>query len=173
MAPVRAVAIQTIATPIGELTVIASSEGVRAVHWGPAPETGEGQGEPAAAAHLERAVSQLSEYFRGERRDFDVALDLEGTAFQRLVWRELARIPFGETLSYGDIAAAIGRPAAARAVGAANGRNPVPILAPCHRVVGSSGALTGFSGGLDTKKALLRHEAAVAGSQRDGRLPGI
>jgi methylated-DNA-[protein]-cysteine S-methyltransferase len=105
------------------------------------------------------ARQQLEEYFAGERKDFDLPLHLSGTDFQVQVLRELQRIPYGETTSYGDIAKRIGRPKAMRAVGAANGRNPIPIIVPCHRVIGSSGDLTGFGGGLDTKEALLRLEA--------------
>lgn len=102
---------------------------------------------------------QLDEYFAGQRKEFDLALRLSGTDFQVQVLRELQRIPYGETTSYGAIAKRIGRPRAMRAVGAANGRNPIPIVIPCHRVIGSSGDLTGFGGGLDTKAALLRLEA--------------
>jgi len=110
--------------------------------------------KPFAAAR-----QQLEEYFAGERKDFDLPLHLSGTDFQIQVLQELRRIPYGETRSYGDIAKRIGRPKAMRAVGAANGRNPIPIIVPCHRVIGSSGDLTGFGGGLDTKEALLRLEA--------------
>lgn len=105
------------------------------------------------------ARRQLSEYFAGERHEFDVPLRLAGTEFQLLVLDELRRIPYGETTSYGVIAKRIGRPKAVRAVGAANGRNPIPIIVPCHRVIGSGGDLTGFGGGLGTKEALLRLEA--------------
>lgn len=105
------------------------------------------------------ARQQLTEYFDGTRKDFDLPLRLTGTEFQLLVLEELRRIPYGETTSYGDIAQRIGNPKAVRAVGAANGRNPLPIIVPCHRVIGSSGDLTGFGGGLDTKEALLRLEA--------------
>ena len=105
------------------------------------------------------AAKQLTEYFAGERHEFDLPLRLNGTEFQLLVLDELCRIPYGETTSYGDIAKRIGRPKAVRAVGAANGRNPIPIIVPCHRVIGSGGALTGFGGGLDTKKTLLKLEA--------------
>lgn len=105
------------------------------------------------------AIKQLNEYFAGKRQDFDLPLRLDGTEFQLLVLAELQRIPYGETTSYGDIAERIGRPKAVRAVGAANGRNPIPIIVPCHRVIGASGALTGFGGGLDTKKELLRLES--------------
>ena len=105
------------------------------------------------------AREQLQEYFAGKRKEFDLPLHLSGTEFQVQVLEELLRIPYGETTSYGDIAQRIGRPKAMRAVGAANGRNPIPIIIPCHRVIGSSGHLTGFGGGLDTKEALLRLEA--------------
>ena len=110
--------------------------------------------KPFAAAR-----QQLAEYFAGERRTFDLPLRLNGTEFQMSVLQALQQIPYGETTSYADIAERIGRPKAVRAVGAANGRNPIPIIVPCHRVIGSHGDLTGFGGGLDTKEALLRLEA--------------
>jgi methylated-DNA-[protein]-cysteine S-methyltransferase len=110
--------------------------------------------KPFAAAR-----QQLAEYFAGERRTFDLPLRLNGTEFQMSVLQALQQIPYGETTSYADIAERIGRPKAVRAVGAANGRNPLPIIVPCHRVIGSHGDLTGFGGGLDTKEALLRLEA--------------
>jgi methylated-DNA-[protein]-cysteine S-methyltransferase len=105
------------------------------------------------------ARQQLTEYFAGERREFDLPLKLDGTEFQMSVLRALQQIPYGETTSYAEIAERVGRPKAVRAVGAANGRNPIPIIVPCHRVIGSHGDLTGFGGGLDTKEALLRLEA--------------
>ena len=108
---------------------------------------------------FEEVRRQLDEYFSGARKEFDLPLQLSGTEFQVQVLQELQRIPYGETTSYGAIAKRIGRPKAMRAVGAANGRNPIPIIIPCHRVIGSSGDLTGFGGGLDTKAALLRLEA--------------
>lgn len=111
-----------------------------------------------AAVHVDRAVTQLNEYFAGERRDFDVEVDLVGTEFQRGAWAVLRRIPYGRTISYKEQAASMGRPTATRAVGAANGRNPVPIIVPCHRVIGASGGLTGFSAGIDRKVWLLNHE---------------
>jgi methylated-DNA-[protein]-cysteine S-methyltransferase len=110
-------------------------------------------------APFENTRTQLDEYFNGERKDFDLPLSLTGTEFQVSVLKALLEIPYGETRSYGAIARQIGRPKAVRAVGAANGRNPIPIIVPCHRVIGSSGDLTGFGGGLDTKEALLRLEA--------------
>jgi methylated-DNA-[protein]-cysteine S-methyltransferase len=109
------------------------------------------------------ACTQLAEYFSGERKEFDLPLLLAGTEFQVSVLEALQEIPYGETTSYGAIAKKIGRPKAMRAVGAANGRNPIPIIVPCHRVIGSSGDLTGFGGGLDTKEALLRLEAENSG----------
>ncbi|WP_347343543.1 methylated-DNA--[protein]-cysteine S-methyltransferase [Jatrophihabitans telluris] len=114
-------------------------------------------------AAFARATEELTEYFEGQRRDFDVCLNPRGTEFQRHVWSALRSIPFGHTASYADIAAAVGRPSAVRAVGAANGRNPISIIVPCHRVVGSNGALTGYAGGLEAKNWLLTHERAVAG----------
>jgi len=109
-------------------------------------------------APLQQAEDELQRYFAGERVQFSCPLDLHGTAFQIMVWKELTRIPYGETRSYGEIARAIGRPAAVRAVGAANGANPVAIIVPCHRVIGSNGNLTGYGGGLHTKAWLLSLE---------------
>ena len=133
---------------------------------------GTGDAEPRAAAMareaeaiLDETVRQLDEYFTGTRRRFDLTLDPVGTEFQVAVWRSLAEIAYGETATYGEQAARIGRPTAVRAVGAANGRNPLSIVLPCHRVVGSDGRLTGFAGGLDAKAYLLDHEARhTAGS---------
>jgi methylated-DNA-[protein]-cysteine S-methyltransferase len=111
---------------------------------------------------LVEAEHQLGEYFAGKRTDFDLPLAAEGTDFRRKVWEALLAIPFGETRSYAEIARGVGKPTAYRAVGAAIGMNPVSIVAPCHRVIGSSGALTGFAGGLDTKRQLLAHEGWLA-----------
>ena len=111
---------------------------------------------------LARAAAQLAEYFRGDRTSFDVPLDLRGTEFQVAAWRALDDIPYGTTRSYGEQAALIGRPTAVRAIGQANGRNPVPIVLPCHRVIGANGSLVGFGGGLDTKTLLLQHEGALS-----------
>jgi len=108
---------------------------------------------------LKQAVEQLRAYFGGELRDFDLTLDLQGTDFQKRVWQELLHIPYGETRSYSCIAGEIGAPKAVRAVGSANGRNPIPIVVPCHRVIGASGALTGYGGGLPLKRFLLDLEA--------------
>ncbi len=107
------------------------------------------------------ARTQLAEYFAGTRQSFDLPLRPAGTSFQQLAWRALTEIPYGATRTYGEQAARLGRPRAARAVGAANGRNPIPIIVPCHRLVGHGGELTGFGGGLERKRYLLEHEAAV------------
>lgn len=111
---------------------------------------------------LERLALQLREFFEGSRTEFDLPLSSRGTDFQKRVWAELRKIPFGATRSYQEIALAIGRPEATRAVGAANGANPIPIVVPCHRVIGANGALTGFGGGLPVKRWLLEHEAGFA-----------
>lgn len=151
-----------IESPVGELTLIASANGLAAILWenddpdrvrlGPLVE------DPDNPVLVETA-RQLREYFAGRLRAFDVPLDFKGTEFQKSVWQALLTIPFGETRSYGEIARQIGRPTAFRAVGAANGRNPISIIAPCHRVIGSNGALTGFAGGLEAKEHLLGIES--------------
>ena len=152
-----------IASPVGTLRLVASDKGLVAILW-PNERPGRVPLAPTAedAAHpvLTRAAAQVADYFAGKLRVFDVPLDFRGTDFQRSVWQALLTIPYGETRSYGEIARQIGRPAASRAVGAANGRNPVSIIAPCHRVIGSGGALTGFAGGLAAKRMLLDLEAA-------------
>jgi methylated-DNA-[protein]-cysteine S-methyltransferase len=156
-------------TPVGTLTVVASDRGVRAVLW---PDDRPGRvplvdvveldgGHPV----LDRARTELDEYFAGRRRGFDVPLDLQGTPFQVQVWHALAHIPFGTTSTYLEQARRLGRPTGARAVGAAIGRNPVSVVLPCHRVVGTGGALTGFAGGLDAKRWLLAHERDASGSE--------
>lgn len=153
-------------SPVGELRVVVSAVGVRAILWEGEDRVPGTQAEPIDADDdpiARRAVDQLGEYFAGARTEFDLPLDLVGTEFQVEAWRALGRIPFGETRSYGQQAADIGRPTAVRAIGAANGRNPVSIVLPCHRVVGSDGSLTGFAGGLDAKRFLLAHEQAVSG----------
>jgi methylated-DNA-[protein]-cysteine S-methyltransferase len=110
---------------------------------------------------LKETASQLDEYFDGERTDFDVPMELDGTDFQREVWTELSRIPYGETISYGELARRVGRPSAPRAVGQANGRNPIPVIVPCHRVLASNG-IGGYGGGLKVKRALLAVEGVSA-----------
>jgi len=154
----------TMDTPVGTLTLLASERGLRAVMWhGDHPERVPAipPDTPASAtadAILATAVRQLGEYFAGERRTFDVALDPVGTAFQQEAWMVLRGIPYGETISYGEQARRLGDVRKSRAVGAANGRNPLSIIVPCHRVVGSNGTLTGFAGGLENKAWLLQHE---------------
>jgi methylated-DNA-[protein]-cysteine S-methyltransferase len=113
------------------------------------------------------AITQLDEYFAGSRRDFELPLDLQGTEFQVAAWNALAGIPYGRTASYGQQAASIGRPKAVRAIGGANGRNPVAIVLPCHRIVGADGSLTGFGGGIEVKKWLLDHEQSILHSTAD------
>jgi methylated-DNA-[protein]-cysteine S-methyltransferase len=120
-----------------------------------------GLGADGDAALLQEAAGQLAAWFRGALRTFDLPLRPRGTPFQRAVWQELRRIPYGTTRTYGDVAAALGNPTASRAVGAANGRNPISIIVPCHRVIGATGALTGYAGGLARKRWLLDHERAV------------
>lgn len=151
-------------TPVGRLLLAGDRDTLEIIGF----PTGKGACTPATdwsrdSAAFDDAKRQLDEYFRGRRRTFDLSLKPSGTAFQLAVLAELERIPYGETATYSDIAARVGRPTAVRAVGAANGRNPLPIVIPCHRVVGSDGSLTGFGGGLDTKAALLRLEAESSG----------
>jgi methylated-DNA-[protein]-cysteine S-methyltransferase len=152
-------------TPVGELTLIASDRGLRAILWPGVSPAGAGvQPRPRHNSQhpiLLQTAAQLDEYFVGSRRGFDIPLDLQGTRFQLAAWRSLADIPFGATTSYGRQAAALGIPTAARALGAANGANPVCIVLPCHRVIGADGSLTGFGGGLPTKRWLLDHETRV------------
>jgi len=152
-------------TPVGDLTLIASDQGLRAILWPKesARRAGIADRPRRGPDHriLKQTAAQLDEYFAGTRRSFDIPLDLEGTRFQVAAWRALASIPFGGTTSYGQQAAALGIPTAARALGAANRANPVCIVLPCHRVIGADGSLTGFAGGLPTKQWLLDHEARV------------
>ena len=143
-------------SPIGLIEVGGTAEEIVSVRFV------EERGEDASPGALgEKAVEQLGEYFGGDRRTFDLPIALHGTEFQRLVWRQLLAIPFGTTASYQDVANAVGRPRAVRAVGAANGQNPVSIVVPCHRVIGSDGSLTGYGGGLWRKEWLLRHEGSL------------
>ena len=153
----RATAWTVYESPIGPLTLRGTADALTAIDFpGRLGRLGERTRDPAAFA---LATAQLDEYFAGERRGFALPVRLDGTEFERAVWRELRRIPYGETTTYGAIARAVGQPEEARAVGAAVGRTPVPIVVPCHRVVGSDGALTGYGGGLDRKRALLDLEA--------------
>jgi len=150
--------VTTIRTPIGELTLTASDEALTGVHF---PGRHEVRGKPGTNGILERAAQQLSEYFERSRISFDLPLDAHGTEFERRVWTLLRQIPYGSTTSYGKLARQLGDPRDARAVGAANGKNPIPIIVPCHRVIGANGDLTGFGGGIDRKRWLLEHEGAL------------
>lgn len=160
---------KTIASPVGALKLIASEKGLAAILWeNDDPKRvrlGKLLEEPAHPV-LVQAEHELGEYFLGKRKTFDIKLDMVGTEFQKKIWEALLTIPFGETRSYADIARQVGSPNAFRAVGAANGRNPISIVTPCHRAVGSDGSLTGFAGGLDAKRYLLTleklHERAIA-----------
>jgi methylated-DNA-[protein]-cysteine S-methyltransferase len=164
----------TLASPVGELKLVANGARLAAILWendepnrvrlGPLSEAPD---NPI----LVRARQQLTEYFAGTRNRFDLELDFTGTDFQKKVWQALLTIPFGETRSYSQIAEQIGNPSAVRAVGAANGKNPISIVAPCHRVIGASGKLTGFAGGLEAKELLLTLEGCEwSGANRMGDL---
>ena len=151
-----------VSSPVGTLTLVATDDGLAAILWENDPPRRvrlDIEREDTRHPVLLETERQLDEYFAGRRRAFALSLDPAGTAFQRKVWNALLTIPFGQTRTYGQIAAQIGRPNAFRAVGAANGRNPLSIVAPCHRVIGSTGKLTGFAGGLDVKAKLLALEA--------------
>jgi methylated-DNA-[protein]-cysteine S-methyltransferase len=144
----------TISSPIGALRLTVADDGA-------VTRVGFGAGDTSDDPRFEPLVTQLDEYFAGERTAFDLPLRQDGSAFEQRVWTELLTIPYGETASYGEIAARIGRPGMARAVGRANARNPIAIICPCHRVIGGDGSLTGYGGGLDTKRALLELEAGA------------
>ncbi|QIL21201.1 methylated-DNA--[protein]-cysteine S-methyltransferase [Thermomonas sp. HDW16] len=153
-------------SPVGPLMLAADESGLRHIEFRdnrhPADRSDWHGGDNDI---LNATEAQLREYFDGERRDFDLLLAPQGTDFQRVVWQELARIPYGVTISYAQLAQRVGNASAMRAVGAANGRNPLPIVLPCHRVIGADGSLTGFGGGLPTKQFLLRLEGALPGEQ--------
>jgi methylated-DNA-[protein]-cysteine S-methyltransferase len=151
-------AYKTIESPVGKLTLVASDKGLVAILWEndrPGRVRLSELVEEKDNSILVKTEQQLSEYFAGKRKAFSVALDMRGTRFQKDVWEALLAIPFGETRSYAQLARQLGNERATRAVGAANGRNPISIIVPCHRVIGSSGKLTGFAGGLDAKAHLL------------------
>ena len=153
-----------ISTPVGRLRLAGDEKGLRSISFqnrfrAAAPA----ETAPSTEAPFREAISQLEAYFAGELRRFELRLAPEGTPFQREVWSALTAIPYGETVSYGELARRLGRPAASRAVGAANGQNPIPIVIPCHRVIGADGSLTGFGGGLAIKRRLLDLEAGVSG----------
>jgi methylated-DNA-[protein]-cysteine S-methyltransferase len=153
-------------SPIGELLLVGGRDGLAGVYFdghehAPSPRSDWTHDE----AQFDGARAQLEEYFRGARTEFDLQLNPSGTAFQQAVWKALREVPYGETTTYGAIAQRVGRPTASRAVGAANGRNPLCIVVPCHRIVGSAGALTGYAYGVDRKRWLLDHEAGVRRSR--------
>ena len=148
-----------IESPIGPLLLAGTDEALCEVHFNGGRDSVEPRAEWVRDDKpFREAVSQLEAYFAGAMKDFDLPLQLEGTEFQKTVWRALREIPYGETWSYGQLARHIGKPQAMRAVGAANGRNPIPVIIPCHRVIGADGSLTGFGGGLPIKKQLLALE---------------
>jgi methylated-DNA-[protein]-cysteine S-methyltransferase len=152
-----------VASPVGKLKLVASETGLIAILWendNPRRVRLADLVEDNNQGILVETERQLNEYFAGKRDEFSIPLDMRGTAFQKDVWRALQAIPFGKTRSYGEIANQVGRPTASRAVGAANGQNPISIVVPCHRVVGSSGKLTGFAGGLEAKAHLLNLETS-------------
>ena len=163
---------KNVKTPVGKLKLVGSDRGLAAILWendDPKRVRLNIVAEDKAHPVLLETERQLKTYFAGKRKQFTVKLDFAGTVFQKKVWRALLAIPFGETRSYGQIAKQLGNPKAMRAVGAANGKNPVSIIAPCHRVIGASGKLTGFAGGLETKARLLALEGSRPASRPGAR----
>jgi methylated-DNA-[protein]-cysteine S-methyltransferase len=153
-----------IPSPIGELLIAATERGLARIYFDPAGQEDELArlyGVRVLRSPIDDVRRELDEYFEGTRREFDLPLDLRAAAFHVEVLRELARVPYGSTTTYGTLAAQVGRPAAARAVGTVMHRNPIPIVLPCHRVVGANGSLTGYAGGLDVKLKLLQLEGAI------------
>jgi methylated-DNA-[protein]-cysteine S-methyltransferase len=146
----------TIPTPVGPVRLTADARGLTGVFLADHPPD-----EPGKSPVLAEAARQLAEYFAGDRRSFDLPLALDGTPFQQAVWAELCRIPFGEAISYAELARRVGRPGASRAVGSANGRNRHALVVPCHRVIAADGTLGGYGGGPDRKEWLLRHEGVT------------
>jgi len=153
----------TIDSPVGPLLVAAGDDGLRTIEFHQARHPVKRGADWREGSHplIDRVRRQLEEYFDGRRTAFDLPLAPRGTEFQQMVWQTLASIPYGQTVSYAQLASRVGRPTAMRAVGAANGRNPLPIVLPCHRVIGADGSLTGFGGGLPTKRFLLELEGAL------------
>jgi len=147
-------------SPIGRLLLTSDGTALTGLYMEPSrkAQCTDGWIEDVSVAPLSATVRQLTEYFEGTRREFDLPLRLQGTAFQQRVWRQLTEIPYGQTWSYGQLATRIDKPSASRAVGLANGRNPISILVPCHRVIGADGSLTGYGGGIERKRWLLVHE---------------
>lgn len=147
---------KTIDSPVGALRLLANDRGLTGLYL---PRQAAPDAAPGTSPLLERAARQLAAYFAGELRAFDLPLAADGTPWQRAVWDQLVRIPFGETRSYGELAHVLAKPTGARAVGSANGKNPISIIVPCHRVIAGSGALTGYAGGIEAKQWLLAHES--------------
>lgn len=161
--PQHATCSREIDSPVGKLMLFATKKGLAGLFFGHRlPEVDCPPDDPENP-HLNAAESQLGEYFAKTRSSFEISFDRRGTAFQESIWKQLSKIPFGETCSYGDIAKRIGNPKSVRAVGLANGSNPISIIVPCHRVIGANGSLTGFGGGLDIKHKLLTHEGLLLG----------
>jgi len=150
---------RVITTPIGKLTLVASAKGLCEINFGSDNRTGTTFQSAVAKRHLDATERQLREYFGGKREKFSLKLDLSGTAFQESAWRALATIPYGQTISYSQQAKRIRKPLAVRAVGSANGKNPVAIVLPCHRVISADGSLGGYAGGLSIKRKLLALES--------------
>jgi methylated-DNA-[protein]-cysteine S-methyltransferase len=150
-------------SPIGRLLLTSDGTTLTGLYTKPSRkvQSTDGWVEDARIEPLVETARQLNEYFAGRRREFDLPLRLQGTAFQNRVWQELTEIPYGATWSYGQLAKRLGNPNASRAVGLANGQNPISILVPCHRVIGADGSLTGYGGGLERKHWLLTHEGAI------------
>ncbi|MEM9480517.1 MAG: methylated-DNA--[protein]-cysteine S-methyltransferase [Verrucomicrobiota bacterium] len=159
--PDHATCRRAIDSPMGRLVLFATPAGLAALFFGHRVDSAEFPPDDPDNLHLNAAERQLGEYFAKERQHFDIAFDRSGTAFQEAVWQQLSQIPFGETCSYGDIAERMGNPKSVRAVGLANGSNPISIIVPCHRVIGADGSLIGFGGGLEIKQRLLMHEGAL------------
>ncbi|WP_394189965.1 methylated-DNA--[protein]-cysteine S-methyltransferase [Pseudoalteromonas atlantica] len=151
--------IQTsISSPIDSIIIQATDEGVSYVGFYPPTQHPQISIEHVTNQHIIECAKQLAQYFNKQRESFSLSLDTQGTAFQKSVWQALMTVPFGQTQSYSDIANALNNPKAVRAVGAANGKNPISIIVPCHRIIGASGKLTGYAGGLERKEWLLKHE---------------
>lgn len=153
----------SIQSPLGKLRLYGTADELVGIYL---PVQAAPEAPRRATRALDATAAQLAEYFAGKRRTFDLPIAGRGTGFQQIVWQALTRIPYGVTLSYGELAKSIGRPSASRAVGAANGKNPISIVVPCHRVIASSGELTGYAGGMAAKQWLLEHERALHPSRR-------
>ncbi len=169
--PAESIAWATMKSGIGTIRVAATPRGVCKIALGKETaedffgwlesHVGHAPRKPERSSLVALALDQIAEYLDGQRREFDLPLDVRGTEFQRRMWAAVAGIPYGETRTYAEVAAVIGKPKAVRAVGAANGANPLPLVVPCHRVVGSDGSLTGYGGGLDVKRKLLEMESKL------------